>query len=258
MASHHTEERVLSVHHWSDRLFSLTTTRGDGFRFENGQFVMLGLMVDGKPLMRAYSMVSANYDEHLEFYSIKVPNGPLTSRLQHIKVGDTVLIGTKPVGTLHIKNLKPGKRLWLLSTGTGLAPFLSVVKDPEVWERYEQVIVVHGCRLAADLSYRDFFERELPNHEYFGEQVRKKLIYFPTITREAFANSGRITDMIRDGRLAKVAGVDALSPAEDRVMICGSTVMLKETMHLLEERGFVEGDTHEQGDFLIEKAFVTK
>lgn len=258
MAAQFTHERVLSVHHWSDRLFSLTTTRNDGFRFHNGQFVMMGLEVDGKPLTRAYSMASANYDETLEFYSIKVPNGPLTSKLQHIKPGDTVLVGTKPVGTLHINNLKPGKRLWLLSTGTGLAPFLSVVKDPEVWERYEKVVVVHGVRQVTDLSYRAYFETELPNHEFFGEQVRQKLLYHPTVTREPFANAGRITDMIRDGRLAKLAGVDALSPAEDRVMICGSTEMIKETMHLLEERGFVEGDTHEQGDFLIEKAFVTK
>lgn len=258
MASHHTEEKVLSVHHWSDRLFSLTTTRDANFRFENGQFVMLGLPVDGKPLMRAYSMVSANYDETLEFYSIKVPNGPLTSRLQHVKPGDTIFIGTKAVGTLHVKNLKPGKRLWLLGTGTGLAPFLSVVKEPAVWERFEHVYVVHGVRHVADLSYADYFERELPNHEYLGEAVRGKLHYVPTVTREPFKTQGRITDMIRDGALARIAGVDALTPAEDRVMICGSNEMLKETMHLLEERGFIEGDTHEQGDFLIEKAFVTK
>ncbi|MGV3622498.1 MAG: ferredoxin--NADP reductase [Archangium sp.] len=258
MAAQYTEERVLTVHHWSDRLFSLTTTRSDGFRFQNGQFVMMGLQVDGKPLTRAYSMASANYDETLEFYSIKVPNGPLTSKLQHVKVGDTVLVGTKAVGTLHIHNLKPGKRLWLLGTGTGLAPFLSVVKDPEVWERFEKVIVVHGCRNVGDLSYAQFFENDLPNHEYFGEAARQKLIYFPTVTREAFRNCGRITDMVRDGRLAKIAGIDALTPAEDRVMICGSNEMIKETMHLFEERGFVEGDTHEQGDFLIEKAFVSK
>ena len=258
MASHHTEEKILSVHHWSDRLFSLTTTRDANFRFENGQFVMLGLMVEGKPLMRAYSMVSANYDETLEFYSIKVPDGPLTSRLQHVQVGDTILIGTKAVGTLHIKNLKPGKRLWLLATGTGLAPFLSVVKDPAVWDAFEKVYVVHGVRNVKDLSYADFFERALPNHEYLGDAVKGKLVYHPTVTREPFRNQGRITDMIRDGALAKLAGLPALTPAEDRVMICGSNEMLKETMHLLEERGFVEGDTHEQGDFLIEKAFVTK
>jgi len=258
MASHHTEEKVLSVHHWSDRLFSLTTTRDTNFRFHNGQFVMMGMLEDGKPLMRAYSMVSASYDETLEFYSIKVPNGPLTSKLQHIKVGDSILVGTKAVGTLHINNLRPGKRLWLLSTGTGLAPFLSVVKDPEVWERYEQVIVVHGVRHAVDLSYSDFFEKDLPGHEYLGDACRGKLIYYPTVTREPFRHTGRITDMIRDGSLARIVGLDAISPADDRVMICGSNEMLKETMHLLEERGFIEGDTHEQGDFLIEKAFVTK
>lgn len=257
MAANFTEERVLSVHHWSDRLFSLTTTRGTNFRFQNGQFVMMGMNVEGKPLTRAYSMASANYDETLEFYSIKVPNGPLTSRLQHVKPGDTVLVGTKAVGTLHINNLRPGKRLWLLGTGTGLAPFLSVVKDPDVWERYEQIIVAHGVRHVADLSYAEFFE-SLPGHEYFGEHAAKKLLYHPTVTREPFRNQGRITDLIRNGGLAKVAGLDALTPAEDRVMICGSNEMIKETMHLLEERGFVEGDTHEQGDFLIEKAFVSK
>ncbi len=258
MAAHFTEEAVLSVHHWSDRLFSLTTTRGTNFRFNNGQFVMLGLQVDGKPLTRAYSMASANYDETLEFYSIKVPNGPLTSRLQHVKPGDKLLVGTKAVGTLHINNLKPGKRLWLLGTGTGLAPFLSVVKDPEVWERFEQVIVAHGCRNVADLSYSDFFENQLPTHEYFGPQAKQKLVYFPTVTREPFRNQGRITDLIRSGALASAAGIAQLTPGEDRVMICGSNEMIKETMTLLEERGFVEGDTHEQGDFLIEKAFVSK
>ncbi len=258
MAAHHTEQKVLTVHHWSDRLFSLTCTRDPNFRFENGQFVMLGLMVDGKPLMRAYSMVSASYEETLEFYSIKVPEGPLTSRLQHVTPGDTLLIGTRAVGTLHIRNLKPGRRLWLLCTGTGLAPFLSVVKDPAVWDAFEQVIVVHGVREVKDLSYRDFFERDLLQHEYFGEQARQKLVYLPTVTREDFACRGRITDMLRDGRLAARVGIAALTPAEDRVMICGSTEMLKETMALLEERHFAEGDTHEQGDFLIEKAFVTR
>ncbi len=258
MAANFTEEKVLSVHHWSNQLFSFTATRDANFRFENGQFVMLGLMVDGKPLMRAYSMVSAGYDETLEFYSIKVPDGPLTSRLQHVKPGDGILIGTKAVGTLHLRNLKPGRRLWLLCTGTGLAPFLSVVKDPAVWDAFEQVYVVHGVREVADLSYARFFEEELPANEYFGAQVKEKLRYHPTVTREEFRNRGRITDLLRDGALARLAGVDALTPAEDRVMICGSTQMLKDTMALLEERGFVEGDTHEQGDFLIEKAFVTK
>jgi len=258
MSASYTREQVLSVHHWSDRLFSIFCTRDSGFRFCNGQFVMMGLEVEGKPLTRAYSMASANYEETLEFYSIKVPNGPLTSKLQHVKVGDTVLVGTKAVGTLTIANLRPGKRLWLLGTGTGLAPFLSIVKDPETYERFERVILVHGVRNVTDLSYTDHFHDHLPNHEFLGEGVRKGLTYYPTVTRDDFKNTGRITDLIRSGKLFTDCDVAEFSPAEDRVMICGSNEMIKETCGLLGERGFEEGDSHELGDFLIEKAFVGK
>ncbi|PZR04010.1 MAG: ferredoxin--NADP(+) reductase [Archangium gephyra] len=249
MAANFTTEKVLSVRHFSDRLFSLVCTRDGGLRFENGQFVMLGLEVDGRPLVRAYSMASANYEDALEFYSIKLPDGPLTSRLQKVKVGDSVLVGTRAVGTLTVANLKPGKHLWMLATGTGLAPFLAMVKDPETWERFERVTVVHGVRHVADLSFSAFFEHTLPGHEYLGEVVRAKLTYHPTVTREPFRNQGRITGLLR---------ARPLSPATDRVVICGSEAMIKETSAMLDGFGFQEGDSHERGEYLIEKAFVTR
>ncbi|GEL71398.1 MULTISPECIES: ferredoxin--NADP reductase [Myxococcus] len=249
MATGFTTERVLSVQHWSDRLFSIVCTRDSGFRFQNGQFVMMGLEVEGRPLMRAYSMASANYDDTLEFYSIKLQDGPLTSRLQKVAPGDQVLVGTKAVGTLTVANLRPGRHLWMLATGTGLAPFLSMVKDPETWERFERVTVVHGCRHVNDLSYSKFFEEVLPNDPYLGELVREKLTYFPTVTREPFRNQGRITDLLR---------AKPLSPEHDRVVICGSHEMIKETATILEGFGFQEGDSHERGDFLIEKAFASR
>ncbi|AKQ70521.1 Ferredoxin--NADP(+) reductase [Myxococcus hansupus] len=249
MATGFTTERVLSVQHWSDRLFSIVCTRDSGFRFQNGQFVMMGLEVEGRPLMRAYSMASANYDDTLEFYSIKLQDGPLTSRLQKVAPGDSLLVGTKAVGTLTVANLRPGKHLWMLATGTGLAPFLSMVKDPETYERFEHVTVVHGCRHIADLSFSKFFEEQLPNDPYLGELVQGKLTYHPTVTREPFRNQGRITDLLRS---------KPLSPEHDRVVICGSHEMIKETAAILEAGGFQEGDSHERGDFLIEKAFVSR
>ena len=258
MATAFTTQRVLSVQHWSDRLFSITTTRDSGFRFQNGQFVMMGLEVEGKPLTRAYSMASANYEETLEFYSIKVPNGPLTSKLQHVRPGDDVLVGTKAVGTLCVANLKPAPNLWLLSTGTGLAPFLSIVKDPETWERFERVMVVHGVREVKDLSYREYFEQTLPHDEYLGELVRQKLTYYPTVTREPFRNQGRITDLIRNGKLCTDTRHLPMSPERDRVVICGSQDMIDDTVEILEGLGFEEGDSHERGQYLVEKAFVAK
>ncbi len=189
-------QTVLSVHHWTDTLFSFTCTRDSAFRFENGQFTMVGLEVDGKPLIRAYSLASANYEEHLEFLSIKVQDGPLTSRLQHLKVGDQVLIGKKPVGTLMADNLLPGKTLWLLSTGTGLAPFMSIIKDPDIYDRYERVVLTHTCRFVDELAYKDYITDHLPAHEHLGELVQEKLLYYPTVTREAFQNRGRITELI--------------------------------------------------------------
>ncbi|MFG1379708.1 ferredoxin--NADP reductase [Xanthobacter autotrophicus] len=256
--SNFNEETVTSVRHWTDTLFSFTCTRDPGLRFLNGQFTMIGLKVDGKPLLRAYSMASANYEPDLQFFSIKVQNGPLTSRLQHLKVGDKLLVGRKPTGTLVQDSLLPGKRLYLLSTGTGLAPFLSVVKDPEAYERFEKVILIHGTRTVAELAYDEFLTKDLPNHEFLGEEVRNKLIYYPTVTREPFRNQGRITDLINSGKLFADIGVPAISPEEDRLMLCGSPQMLKEVVDLLEQRGFAEGSQSAPGHYVIEKAFVER
>src|SRR5574337_736764 len=197
------EERVLSVHHWTDRLFSFTTTRDPALRFSNGHFTMIGLKVNDKPLLRAYSIVSANYEEHLEFLSIKVPDGPLTSRLQHIQVGDSIIVGKKPTGTLLIDYLLPGKRLYLLSTGTGLAPFMSIIRAPETYERFEQIVLVHGVRQVDELAYHDVLIDSLPKHELLGEIIREKLLYYPTVTRELYKNMGRITQLIESGKLFK-------------------------------------------------------
>jgi ferredoxin/flavodoxin---NADP+ reductase len=251
-------ETVLSVRHWNDTLFSFTTTRDRGMRFKNGHFVMIGLEVEGRPLLRAYSVVSPNHEEHLEFYSIKVPNGPLTSRLQHLKPGDEVLVGTKPAGTLVTSTLLPGKRLYLLSTGTGLAPFMSIIRDPETYEQYEHVILTHGVRFADELGYSDYIKNELPHHEYLGEQVRNQLRYYPTVTRESFENQGRLTDLLRTGKLCQDLGMPALDKEHDRVMICGNPSMLGELAKELESRGFEEGSTHDPGHFAIERAFVER
>lgn len=258
MAAFNTE-RVLSVHHWNDTLFSFKTTRDPSLRFTNGHFVMIGLEVDGKPLMRAYSIASANYEENLEFLSIKVPDGPLTSRLQHIKEGDTILVSRKPVGTLVVDDLRPGKHLYMLATGTGLAPFMSIVKDPEVYERFEKVILVHGVRWVSELAYSDYLQNELPNNEYFGELVSEKFIYYPTVTREPFRNQGRITSLIESGKLATDLGLPDLNPETDRVMLCGSPHMLADLSELLNKRGFqISPGVGQPGDYVIERAFVEK
>jgi len=252
------QERVLSVHHWNESLFSFKTTRNGGLRFRNGHFVMIGLEVEGRPLLRAFSFANANYDDHLEFYSIKVPNGPLTSRLQHIRPGDPILVGSKPTGTLILDHLLPGKRLYLLGSGTGLAPFMSLVRDPEAYERFETVILAHGVRHVSDLGYRGYIEDELPNHELVGEEVRQKLRYYPTVTREAFRNQGRLTDLLANDKLPADLGLPGLDPAHDRVMICGSPAMLADTVALLEARGFEEGSSDGAGHYVIERAFVQK
>jgi ferredoxin--NADP+ reductase len=252
------EERVLSVHHWTNRLFSFTTTRDKGFRFLNGQFIMIGLPVNGKPLLRAYSIASANFEEHLEFLSIKVENGPLTSRLQHIQVGDTIIVGKKPTGTLVIDYLLPGRRLYLLSTGTGLAPFMSIIRDPETYEKFEQVILVHGVREVAELAYHDYIAHDLPNDETLGEVIAGKLLYYPTVTREPYKNQGRATDLIESGKLFTDLGIPALDPETDRAMICGSAEMLADLKRMLEARSFVEGNTSTPGSFVIERAFAEK
>ena len=252
------EEQVLSVHHWTDRLFSFTTTRDPGFRFRTGEFTMIGLKVDGRPLLRAYSVVSPAWAETLEFFSIKVPNGPLTSRLQHIKVGDAITVGRKATGTLVMDNLLPGKTLYLLGTGTGLAPFLSVIRDPETYERFEKVVLVHGCRHVADLAYEDLITNELPAHEFLGEEIAAKLLYYPTVTREPFRNTGRISTLLDSGKLCADVGLPPLDAAADRVMICGSPAMMVDLKTLLESRGFAEGSGSEPGHFVIEKAFAER
>jgi len=253
-------ERVLSVHHWNDTLFSFTCTRDPGLRFENGQFVMIGLQQDnGRPLMRAYSIASPNWQEHLEFFSIKVQNGPLTSRLQHLKPGDELIISKKPTGTLVLDDLNPGKRLYLLSTGTGLAPFMSVIQDPETYERFDKVILVHGVRYVNEVAYREFITEHLPNNQYFGEPLKQKLIYYPTVTREPFENQGRLTDLMRSGKLFEDIGLPPINPMDDRAMICGSPSMLEETSQVLDSFGLkISPRMREPGDYLIERAFVEK
>ena len=250
------EERVLSVHHWTDRLFSFTTTRDQSLRFSNGHFTMIGLADGGRKLMRAYSIVSPNYEDHLEFLSIKVPGGPLTSKLQHIRPGDTIIVGRKPTGTLLIDYLLPGKRLYLLATGTGLAPFMSVVRDPETYERFEQVILVHSVREVDELAYHDYLLEHLPRHEFLGDLVAGKLRYYPTVTREEFVNMGRITELMESGKLFEDLGVPPLDVANDRVMLCGSPAMLRDLKAMLEGRGFSEGNTSRPGDFVVERAFA--
>ena len=256
----HNVETVLWVKHWTDQYFSFGITRPSTFRFRSGEFVMIGLPgVDGgKPVMRAYSIASPAWEEELEFFSIKVADGPLTSRLQKIKVGDQILMAKKPVGTLVLDALKPGKRLWLIGTGTGLAPWLSVARDPAAYENFEKVIVAHTVRNQVDLAYRDLFEKDLIEHELFGELAREQLHYYPTVTREPFKYEGRITDRINSGAIFKDLGLDLekFDPAEDRIMLCGSMAMIKEVAALLEAQGLVEGSNSEPGDFVLERAFV--
>ncbi|MDB5885898.1 MAG: ferredoxin-NADP reductase [Polaromonas sp.] len=258
MSNLHTE-RVLSVHHWNDTLFSFRTTRDASLRFENGHFVMVGLPVNGKPLLRAYSIASCNHEEHLEFFSIKVQNGPLTSRLQHLAVGDEVFIGRKPTGTLVIHDLLPGQHLYLFATGTGLAPFLSIIRDPETYERFEKVILVHGVRRVDELAYRQFITEELPRHEALGELLHDKLIYHPSVTRETFHNQGRLTDIIENGALFSAIGLPPLDPARDRAMLCGSPAMLEDLGAMLDAHGLrVSPHTGVPGDYVLERAFVQK
>lgn len=250
-------ETVLDVHHWNETLFSFRTTRDAGLRFENGQFVMIGIQVNNRPLLRAYSIASANHEEHLEFLSIKVPDGALTSRLQHLKPGQDLLVGRKPTGSLLLSDLHPGRNLYLLATGTGLAPFLSLVKDPEAYERFEHIVLVHGVRRISELAYEEYLTKTLPEHEYLGDEIREKLIYYPTVTREPYRNRGRITDLLRSDELSKEVGLENLSPQKDRVMICGNQSMLTELSELLDERGFqISPGVGEPGDYVIERAFA--
>jgi ferredoxin--NADP+ reductase len=256
----HATETVLSVHHWNDTLFTFRTTRDRSLRFANGQFVMIGLEVDGRPLTRAYSIASANHEEHLEFFSIKVAGGALTSRLQHLQPGDPVIVSRKPTGTLVLRDLRPGRRLFLFATGTGLAPFMSLIHDPETYERFEKIILVHGVRRTNELAYREYLERDLAEHEFFGDLARSQLIYYPTVTRESFRNEGRVTELVASGKLFADLALSPLDPASDRAMICGSAEMLKDTAALLDARGFkvARHYTGELGDYVIERAFVEK
>jgi ferredoxin--NADP+ reductase len=248
MSSFNTE-RVLRVRHWNDTLFSFVTTRDPGLRFENGQFVMMGLHVDGRPLTRAYSIASANHEEYLEFFSIKVQNGALTSRLQHLLPGQEVLVSRKPTGSLLIDDLKPGKTVYLLSSGTGLAPFLSLVKDPSMYEKFEKVVLLHSVRATSELAYEEYLTHVLPQDEH----------YFPTVTREPYRNRGRLTDLIESGKLFDQIGLPQLNPEHDRAMICGSPSMLKDLSTILDARGFtISPHIGAQGDYVIERAFVEK
>ncbi|MFN9711963.1 MAG: ferredoxin--NADP reductase [Alphaproteobacteria bacterium] len=250
-------ETVTWVQHWTDTLFSFRTTRDAALRFSSGQFVMVGLMKDdGKPLLRAYSIASPSWHEELEFYSIKVPDGPLTSRLQNIKVGDQVLIGRKPTGTLVLDGLKPGKRLYMLGTGTGLAPWLSLARDPEVYDRFDDVIVTHTVRSVVDLNYADLLDHELAQDEILGELIGPKLKYYPTVTREPFKTQGRITDLIASGQMFRDLGLPPFNPAEDRVMLCGGPSVLVDLKQQLLDLGYVEGSLASPGDFVLERAFV--
>lgn len=269
MSAAYGTETVLDVRHWTDDYFSFTTTRDDGFRFDNGQFVMIGLPVaqaDGstRPLLRAYSIASANWEEQLEFFSIKVPGGPLTSRLKDIRPGDTVLIGRKPTGTLLTSDLHPGRNLYLLGTGTGFAPWLSIVKDPQTYERFERIVLCHGVRSAADLAYRDYIVNELPRHEFLGEEIAAKLLYFPAVTREAFEfgghdHRGRLTDLMAGGRMMQALGLEPLDPRHDRAMVCGSPQMLADFRALLDARGFSAAPRiGTPGHYVFERAFVEK
>jgi ferredoxin/flavodoxin---NADP+ reductase len=252
-------ERVLNVQHWTDTQFSFATTRNPGLRFENGQFLMVGLQVDSRPLLRAYSIASANHEEHLEFLSIKVPDGPLTSRLQHIREGDEVLVSRKPTGTLLLHDLKPGKRLYLLSTGTGAAPFMSVIRDPEVYTRFERVVLVHGVRWVRETAVIRHRIEALQSDEYLGEAVRAQLHYYPTVTREPYRNRGRLTGLIESGRLARDLHLPPIDAASDRVMVCGSPAMLGDCCALLDARGFkMSPHIGEPGNYVIERAFVER
>ena len=252
------QESVLNVHHWTDNLFSFTTTRDPSFRFRNGEFVMIGLEIGDRPLMRAYSVASANYEPNLEFFSIKVPDGPLTSRLQHLKEGDQIIVGRKVTGTLVIDNLTNGRNLYLIGTGTGLAPFLSVIKDPTTYGRFEKIVLLHGCRRVAELAYGEMITEKLPQDELIGELIREQLIYYPTVTRDPFRNRGRITSLITSGKLFSDISLPNLDAAKDRVMICGSPALLADTKSILIEKGFEEGNHGEAADFVVEKAFAER
>ena len=251
------EQTVLETQHYTDRLFRFRMTRPSGFRFRSGEFVMIGLPGDnGKPLLRAYSIASPAWDDNLEFFSIKVPDGPLTSRLQNIGEGDTVILGKKSTGTLVLDALRPGKTLYMLSTGTGIAPFASLIREPETFERFEKVVLCHTTREVSELQYGLDLIAEIEADEMLSEVVGDKLVHFTSVTREDYPVRGRITNLIEDGSLFDAVGNTPFDPAVDRVMICGSMEMLKDCAALCEQAGLVEGSNSEPGDYVIEKAFA--
>ncbi|MCU0911663.1 MAG: ferredoxin--NADP reductase [Rhodobacteraceae bacterium] len=250
-------QTVTAVTHWTERLFSFRVTRPQSLRFRSGEFVMIGLLDDnGRPLLRAYSIASPSWDDELEFYSIKVPDGPLTSRLQHIRPGDQIILRPKPVGTLVLDALLPGKRLWFLATGTGIAPFASLMRDPETYEKYEQVIMMHTCRETAELEYGRRLVDELANDPLIGEMVDGKLFYYPTTTREPSELMGRITDNLSSGKVFQDLGLPPMDPATDRAMVCGSLAFNLDVKAVLESFGLSEGANSEPREYVVEKAFV--
>lgn len=250
-------QTVTQVTHWTDRLFSFRVTRPQSLRFRSGEFVMIGLMGEtGKPLLRAYSIASPAWDEELEFYSIKVPDGPLTSRLQHIQPGDEIILRPKPVGTLVHDALLPGKRLWFLATGTGLAPFASLMREPETYEKYDQIIMMHTCREVAELEYGRQLVESLKDDPLIGEMVGDKLVYYPTTTREPFPRMGRVTDNLSSGKVFTDLGLPPMNRDEDRAMVCGSLAFNVDVKAILEGFGLREGANSEPQEFVVEKAFV--
>lgn len=245
---------VLSVRHWTDTLFSFACTRDPSFSFDSGQFAMVGLDINDQPLTRAYGIASPNSEQGLEFLSVKVPDGPLTSRLHRLQVGEPVLVSHQPSG--HTGSRQSAARPdWLLAVGTGAAPFMSLIRDT-VYRRSERVVLVHSCRHVRELAYRDYVMVGLPKHPLVGEQVRKKLIYHPTVTRDPFPNTGRVTGLIETGRLFTGLHLDPFVPEHDRLMLCASTRMLNELHTLLQKHGFVEGSRFMPGHYVAELAFV--
>lgn len=255
----YTEETIIGLRRWNDQYFSVETTRPSTLRFDNGEFLMIGLEVDGKPLLRAYSVASANWEEKLNFLSIHVPDGALTSRLAKAHLGDKILIGKKSTGTLLISDLCPGRALYLIGTGTGLAPWLSIAKDPETYSRFEHVAVIHGVRRLEDLAHRDLFETELPNHEFLGELCRTQLHYLPTTTREVSQWTGRTTDLFMEGKLSEGCGLPPPDKAKDRIMLCGGPEMLASWRTLLDSEGWQASPRiGVAGSYVFERAFVDK
>lgn len=249
-------ERVVDVEHYTDRLFRFRVTRPQSLRFRSGEFVMIGVPGGEKPIMRAYSIASPSWDEELEFFSIKVPDGPLTEKLQKIKPGDQILLRPKPTGTLVNDVLLPGKRLFCLSTGTGFAPFASLIRDPETYEKFEHVIVTHTCRTTAELKYSADTVSATLEDLLVGEFAQGRLHYFASATREETEHMGRITALIANGQFFDKLGVSPFNPADDRIMLCGSMGMIRDVRSMIEPLGFVEGSNSKPGSFVVEKAFV--